>query len=68
MFKLLRRLVLGSGSRTQSPFEDNEYGEFVDGAKLGEADCRWSPSIALSASDFEETRPHGMPLNAQTRI
>lgn len=64
MFSLLRRIVLGERVNHDRWLTDIEMGELVDGTNLGEMDCRWSPTMGMPPADFEETRPHGMPLNA----
>jgi hypothetical protein len=63
MYSLLTRLLSGSRFTTDPSSGDEEFGELVDGANLGEADCRWSPNMGLAPNDLEEKRPHGMPLN-----
>jgi len=63
MYSLLTRLLSGSRFTSDRSSGDEEFGERVDGANLGEMDCRWSPNMGLAPNDLEEKRPHGMTLN-----
>jgi hypothetical protein len=49
-----------SGTATAA-MADHESGATIDGAKLTEMDCRWSPTmgpIGQKQENFEETQPH----------
>lgn len=67
MYSLFTRALFKLRLVNDTSFGDREYGEFVDGANLGEMDCRWSPTMGLRPTDFEETRPHGMQVGVQAR-
>lgn len=67
MYSLFTRALFKLRLVNDTSFGDREYGEFVDGANLGEMDCRWSPTMGLTPNDPEETRPHGRPLNVPSR-
>jgi hypothetical protein len=67
VFDLLRRLRLSLMSGT-APAEmaDHESGARIDGAELTEMDCRWSPTMGLTQTAFEETQPHALQLPARS--